>query len=78
MQSEVHVLLGLEGKFFVVELDYLAGFLLPVEEVLHTHLRGLQLVHLALKLCKYNKRSGSDYLSTSNNYPTSPTAYICS
>jgi hypothetical protein len=26
------VLLSLEGKFFVVELEYLAGFLLPVEE----------------------------------------------
>jgi hypothetical protein len=49
------VLLALEGKFFVVELEYLAGFLLPVEEVLHTRLRGLQLLHLALKLCKYNK-----------------------
>jgi hypothetical protein len=25
--------------------------LLPVEEILHAHLRGLQLLHLALKLC---------------------------
>jgi hypothetical protein len=49
------VLLALEGKFFIVELEYLAGLLLPVKEVLHTCLRGLQLLHLALKLCKYNK-----------------------
>jgi hypothetical protein len=31
------VLLALEGKFFVVELEYLAGFLLPIEEVLHAY-----------------------------------------
>jgi hypothetical protein len=45
------VLLALEGKFFVVELEYLAGFLLPIEEILHARLRRLQLLHLALKLC---------------------------
>jgi hypothetical protein len=49
------VLLALEGKFFVVELEYLAGFLLPVEEILHARLRGLQLLHLALKLCNTAK-----------------------
>jgi hypothetical protein len=32
------VLLALEGEFLVVELEYLAGFFLPVEEVLHAHL----------------------------------------
>jgi hypothetical protein len=29
------VLVALEGKFLIVKLKYLAGFLLPVEEVLH-------------------------------------------
>jgi hypothetical protein len=32
------MLLAFEGEFLVVELEYLAGFLLPVEEVLHAHL----------------------------------------
>ena len=32
---KLHVLVALEGKFFIVELEYLAGLLLPVEEVLH-------------------------------------------
>jgi hypothetical protein len=30
------MLLALEGKFLIVELEYLAGLLLLVEEVLHT------------------------------------------
>jgi hypothetical protein len=32
---KLHVLLALEGKFLIVKLEYLAGLLLPVEEVLH-------------------------------------------
>jgi hypothetical protein len=52
------VLLALEGKFFVVDLEYLAGFLLPVEEIFHARLRRLQLLHLALKLCITAGRGG--------------------
>jgi hypothetical protein len=33
--SKLHVLVALEGKFLIVKLEYLAGLLLPVEEVLH-------------------------------------------
>jgi hypothetical protein len=32
---KLHVLVALEGKFLIVKLEYLAGLLLPVEEVLH-------------------------------------------
>jgi hypothetical protein len=32
------MLLALEGELLVVELKYLAGFLLPVEKVLHADL----------------------------------------
>jgi hypothetical protein len=32
---KLHVLLALEGKFLIVKLEYLAGLLFPVEEVLH-------------------------------------------
>jgi hypothetical protein len=32
---KLHALLTLEGKFLTVKLEYLAGLLLPVEEVLH-------------------------------------------
>jgi hypothetical protein len=32
------VLVTLEGKLLIVKLEYLAGLLLPVEEVLHTDL----------------------------------------
>jgi hypothetical protein len=35
---KLHVLVALEGKFLIVKLEYLAGLLLPVEEVLHTYL----------------------------------------
>jgi hypothetical protein len=34
--AKFHVLVALEGKFLIVKLEYLAGLLLPVEEVLHT------------------------------------------
>jgi hypothetical protein len=33
--AKLHVLVTLEGKFLIVKLEYLAGLLLPVEEVLH-------------------------------------------
>jgi hypothetical protein len=33
--AKLHVLVALEGKFLIVKLEYLAGLLLPVEEVLH-------------------------------------------
>jgi hypothetical protein len=33
--AKLHVLVALEGKFFIVKLEYLAGLLFPVEEVLH-------------------------------------------
>jgi hypothetical protein len=33
--SKLHVLVALEGKLLIVKLEYLAGLLLPVEEVLH-------------------------------------------
>jgi hypothetical protein len=32
------VLIALEGKFLIVKLEYLAGLLLPIEEVLHVSL----------------------------------------
>jgi hypothetical protein len=32
---KLHVLVALEVKFLIVKLEYLAGLLLPVEEVLH-------------------------------------------
>jgi hypothetical protein len=32
------VLVALEGKILIVKLEYLAGLLFPVEEVLHTYL----------------------------------------
>jgi hypothetical protein len=32
---KLHVLVTLEGKFLIVKLEYLAGILVPVEEVLH-------------------------------------------
>jgi hypothetical protein len=35
---KLHVLLALEGKFLIVKLEYLAGLLLPVEEILHVYL----------------------------------------
>jgi hypothetical protein len=69
---KLHVLVALEGKFFIVELEYLAGLLLPVEEVLHTCLGGLQLLHLGLKLCNTTRCSGLDYLSTSKQLPNKP------
>jgi hypothetical protein len=33
--AKLHVIVALEGKLFIVKLEYLAGLLLPVEEVLH-------------------------------------------
>jgi hypothetical protein len=36
--AKLHVLVALEGKFLIVKLEYLAGLLLPVEEVLHVYL----------------------------------------
>jgi hypothetical protein len=63
---ELHMLFALEGEFFVVELEYLVGFLLPVEEVLHARLRGLQLLHLALKLCNTTIAQWVKDFSTSN------------
>jgi hypothetical protein len=33
--AKLHVLVALERKFLIVKLEYLAGLLLPVEEVLH-------------------------------------------
>jgi hypothetical protein len=65
------MLLALEGELLVVELEYLAGFLLPVEEVLHARLRGLQLLHLALKLCNTATQQRVRCFSISNKYPTS-------
>jgi hypothetical protein len=32
--AKLHVFVALEGKFLIVKLEYLAGLLLPVEEVL--------------------------------------------
>jgi hypothetical protein len=75
---KLHVLLAHEGKFFIVELEYLAGLLLSVEEVLHICLESPQLLHPGLKLCKTTRRGRLDYLSTSNNYPTSQAAYLYS
>jgi hypothetical protein len=64
------MLVALEGKFFIVKLEYLAGLLLPVEEVLHTCLGGLQFLHLGLKLCNTTRRSGLDYPSTFKHVTT--------
>jgi hypothetical protein len=36
--TKLHVLVALEGKLLIVKLEYLAGLLLPVEEVLHVYL----------------------------------------
>jgi hypothetical protein len=36
--SKLHVLVALEGKLLIVKLEYLAGLLLPVGEVLHIRL----------------------------------------
>jgi hypothetical protein len=36
--TKLHVIVALEGKLLIVKLEYLAGLLLPVEEVLHVYL----------------------------------------
>jgi hypothetical protein len=56
------VLLALVSKLLIIVLQYLAGLLLPVEEVLQIGLLGLQLIDASLKLCNQQRHSGSDYL----------------
>jgi hypothetical protein len=48
---KLHVLVALVSKLLIIILQYLAGFLLSVEEVLHVGLSSLQLVDAGLKLC---------------------------
>jgi hypothetical protein len=44
------VLVALVSKLLIIILQYLAGLLLPVEEVLHVGLRSLQLIDAGLKI----------------------------
>jgi hypothetical protein len=48
---ELHVLVALLSKLLIIELQDLAGLLLPVEKVLQISLRSLQLIYPSLKLC---------------------------
>jgi hypothetical protein len=45
------VLVALVSKLLIIVIQYLAGLLLPVEEVLQTSLRSLQLIYSSFKLC---------------------------
>jgi hypothetical protein len=45
------VLLALVSKLLIIKLQYLAGLLLPVEDVLQISFRSLQLIYSRLKLC---------------------------
>jgi hypothetical protein len=45
------VLVALVSKFLIIKLQYLAGLLLSVEDVLQISLQSLQLIYLSLKLC---------------------------
>jgi hypothetical protein len=56
------VLVALVSKLLIIVLQYLAGLLLSVEEVLQISLLSLQLINLGLKLCNQQRQSGSDYL----------------
>jgi hypothetical protein len=49
--TELHVLVALVSKLLIIILQYFAGLLLSVEEVLHVGLRSLQLIDAGLKLC---------------------------
>jgi hypothetical protein len=45
------VLVALVSKLLIIVLQYLAGLLLSVEEVLQISFRSLQLIYSSLKLC---------------------------
>jgi hypothetical protein len=45
------VLVALVSKLLIIVLQYLAGLLLSVEEVLQISFRSLQLIYTGFKLC---------------------------
>jgi hypothetical protein len=52
------VLVALVSKLLIIILQYLAGLLLPVEEVLQISFRSLQLIYSSLKLCNQQGTAG--------------------
>jgi hypothetical protein len=56
------VLVALVSKLLIILLQYLAGLLLLVEEVLQISFRSLQLIYTGLNLCNQQRQSGLDYL----------------
>jgi hypothetical protein len=64
------VLVALVSKLLIIILQYLAGLLLPVEKVLQISLPKPSADLLESQALQSTKHSGSDYLSTSNKYPT--------
>jgi hypothetical protein len=53
---KLHMHIALMDQLLIIVLKYLAGILLPVEEILHVNLCGLQLLNSGLKLCKQHRR----------------------
>jgi hypothetical protein len=64
------VLVALVSKLLIIILQYLAGLLLSVEKVLQISLPKPSADLLESQALQSTKHSGSDYLSTSNKYPT--------
>jgi hypothetical protein len=63
------VLFALVSKLLIIILQYLAGLLLSIEEVLHVGLRSLQLIDAGLKLCNQKKAKWVKLLQgTTNKY----------
>jgi hypothetical protein len=53
---KLHVLIVLMGQPLIIILKYLAGIILPVEEILHVDFSCHELLNSGLKLCKQLRR----------------------